>query len=118
WYYRGSLNNPNGNITYVPFGMRYGDQSDQVDDLYPGDVDGDGKADFRVQRRADISVATSNTPAIFYTLSTSTGQVTYDYFGWASDRTIPGDYDGDGKTDIAIARGFNITPNTTTWYIR
>lgn len=30
----------------------------------------------------------------------------------------PVDYDGDGKTDMAIARGFNITPNTTTWYIR
>ena len=118
WFYRGSLNNPNGNITYVPFGMRYGDQADQVDDLYPGDFDGDGKADFRVQRRIDTSVPTSNTPGMFYTLSSSTGQITYDYFGWASDRTIPGDYDGDGKTDIAIARGFNITPNVTTWYIR
>jgi len=118
WYYQGSLNNPNGNLTVLPFGMRYGDQSDQVDDLYPGDVDGDGKADFRVQRRADTTIVTSSTQAIFYTLSTSTGQVTTDYFGWASDRTIPGDYDGDGKIDIAIARGFNMAPSTTTWYIR
>ena len=118
WFYRGSLNNPTGAVTYVPWGMRYGDQSDQEDDLYPGDFDGDGKADFRVQRRVDTSVGTSNTPGIFYTLSSSTGQVTYDYFGWASDRSIPGDYDGDGKTDIAIARGFNITPNVTTWFIR
>ncbi|HKP68357.1 MAG TPA: hypothetical protein VJV05_03670 [Pyrinomonadaceae bacterium] len=119
WYYRGSFNNPNGNLTVVPWGMRYGDQADQADDLYPGDFDGDGKADFRVQRRADISVPTSNTPAIFYTL-TAAGKVSYDYFGWASDRSIPGDYDGDGKTDIAISRGFNMScaACVTTWYIR
>jgi len=118
WFYRASFNNPNGNVTYVPFGMRYGDQADQADDLYPGDFDGDGKADFRVQRRVDITNPSFDIPAIFYTLSSSTGQVTYDYFGWASDRTIPGDYDGDGKTDIAIARGFNQAPSTTTWFIR
>lgn len=118
WFYQASFNNPNNNITYFPFGMRYGTQSDQVDDLYPGDVDGDGKADFRIQRRADTTVPSSNTPAVFYTYTTSNGKVSYDYFGWASDRTIPGDYDGDGKTDLAIARGFNFTPGTTIWYIR
>ena len=117
WFYRGSFNNPNGSIAYVPFGMRYGDQADQVDDLYPGDFDGDGRADFRIQRRVDTSIPTSNTPAIFYTL-TATGNLSYDYFGLAGDRTIPGDYDGDGKTDLAIARGFNMAPSTTTWYIR
>ena len=117
WIYRGSSNNPNDNLTYVDFGFRYGTQSDQVDDLHPGDFDGDGRADFRIQRRADITVATSNTPAIFYTL-TQTGQLTYDYFGISSDRTIPGDYDGDGKTDLAISRGFNFTPGNTIWYIR
>ena len=119
WYYRGSFNNPNGNLTVVPWGMRYGDQADQTDDVYPGDFDGDGKADFRVQRRADITVPTSSTQAIWYTL-TATGNVSIDYFGWSSDRGIPGDYDGDGKTDMAISRGFNITCNgcVTIWYIR
>jgi hypothetical protein len=117
WFYRGSFNNPNGNVTYVPFGMRYGDQADQVDKPVPGDFDGDGKADFRVRRRADTSVVTLSTPAISYTL-TATGNLAIDYFGWAGDRSIPGDYDGDGKTDEAIARGFNSAPSTTTWYIR
>lgn len=117
WFYRGSFNNPNGNITYVPFGMRYGDQADQVDKPIIGDVDGDGKADFRVQRRADITIGTLNQPGIIYTL-TATGNLSYDYFGQAGDRTLPGDYDGDGKTDIALARGFNISPGVTTWYIR
>lgn len=117
WYYRGTLNNPNGNITYVPWGMRYGTQADQVDDPYPGDFDGDGKGDFRVQRRSDISLPTSNQPAIFYTM-TSAGVASVDYFGINSDRILPGDYDGDGKTDLAVARGFNVNPGNTTWYIR
>jgi len=121
WIYRGSLNNPSGNLTYVPFGMRYGDQAaNQTDDIYPGDFDGDGRADFRIQRAIDLTSQTGSTPAVFYTMNSVTGKISYDYFGWASDRTIPGDYDGDGKTDIAISRGFNITCAScvTTWYIR
>ena len=117
WFYLASSNNPNNNITYVPWGMRYGTQSDQVDEPYPGDFDGDGKADFRVQRRADTSVTSSSTPAIFYTL-TATGQFSYDYWGWAGDRMVPGDYDGDGKTDLAVSRGFDSTPSNTIWHIR
>jgi uncharacterized delta-60 repeat protein len=117
WYYLGSLSNPNNNITYVPWGMRYGTQADQVDEPYPGDFDGDGKADFTIQRRVDITAASSNVPGVFYIL-TASGSVSYNYFGWASDRTLPGDYDGDGKTDIALARGFNVSPGNTTWNIR
>jgi uncharacterized delta-60 repeat protein len=117
WFYLGSLNNPNNNITYVPWGIRYGTQSDQVDEPYPGDFDGDGRADFRIQRRADTTIATSATPAIFHTL-TASGNISYEYFGLASDRIVPGDYDGDGKTDLCVARGFNTNPGNTTWYIR
>ncbi|PYS99867.1 MAG: hypothetical protein DMF63_10190 [Acidobacteria bacterium] len=117
WFYRGSFNNPNGNITYIPFGMRYGDQADQADRPVIGDFDGDGKADFRIRRRADMTVATSNTQAIWYTL-TASGTWSVDYFGWNADRSLAGDYDGDGKTDMAIARNFNIGVIPATWYIR
>ena len=117
WIYQGSFNNPKGNQTYVPFGMRYGTQADQVDKFIFGDFDGDGKADFRVKRRLDMTNASSNIPAVDYTL-TSKGILSLDYFGWNSDRSNAGDYDGDGKTDLALARGFNITPNNTTWFIR
>jgi hypothetical protein len=117
WFVRKSGNNPHGDITYLPWGMRYGTQSDQVDEPYPGDFDGDGKADFTLQRRADISVVSSNTPGMFYIL-TSSGQLRFEYFGLFADRILPGDYDGDGKTDIALARGFNVSPGNTTWYIR
>jgi hypothetical protein len=112
WCYIGSLNNPQQTRTCVPWGARYGTQSDQVDDPYPGDFDGDGKADFRVQRRTDTTNG-GTTPAIFYTL-TATGAISYDYFGLSADRIIPGDYDGDGKTDICVARGFNIGTNPPT----
>lgn len=116
FFYRGSLNNPNGNITYVPWGMRYGSQGSQVDDPYTGDFDGDGKADFGVQRHAD-GVGSTNGPAVFWIL-TASGQTNVEYFGLKDDRVVPGDYDGDGKTDFAVARGFNISPGNTTWYIR
>jgi len=119
WIYRGSLNNPNGNLTYVPWGMRYGDQFDQKDRAYPGDFDGDGRADFRAVRRADTSIVTLSTPAIIYTL-TASGNFSQEYFGLAGDRHLPGDYDGDGKTDIAIVRGHNIGCSgcVTTWFMR
>jgi uncharacterized delta-60 repeat protein len=117
WFYMGSLNNPNNAITYVPFGTRYGSQGDQVDKTIIGDFDGDGKADFRVDRRLDTTVSTLSTPNIIYT-QTAKGAISYDYFGWAGDRVLPGDYDGDGKTDMAITRGFNIAPHATTWFIR
>jgi spore coat protein A, manganese oxidase len=117
WFVKYSANNEHGNITYIPWGMRYGSQADQVDEPYPGDFDGDGRADFTVQRRVDISVVSSATPGMFIT-QTAAGDIRYQYFGHASDRILPGDYDGDGKTDIAVARGFNINPGQTTWYIR
>ncbi len=115
--YRGSLNNPAGNITYVPWGMRYGSQSEQADDHYMGDCDAEGRADFAVQRHLDITATSSNTPAEFHIL-TATGNYSIQYFGWKSDRVVPGDYDGDGKTDLCVVRGFNISPSQITWYIR
>jgi hypothetical protein len=91
WYYRGSLNNPSGNVTFIPWGVG-------GDFPAPGDYDGDGKNDFNVQRNG------GNGQAAFW-LAKSTGGTSVTYFGLPTDVIVPGDYDGDGKTDIAVVRG-------------
>lgn len=92
WYYRGSLNNPGGNITFIQWGQN-------GDFPAPGDYDGDGRADACVQRSG------GGGSGIFYTRLANGVTLTPEYFGTASDVIVPGDYDGDGITDIAIYRG-------------
>jgi Lamin Tail Domain/FG-GAP-like repeat len=102
FYYRGSLNNPNGNITYVPFGP--GQTL-----AYPGDFDGDGKFDFCVR---DLPVLTT-APATFSLLKSGGGTEVFPW-GQSGDSLIPGDYDGDGKTDFAVTRTIS---GQKTWFI-
>jgi hypothetical protein len=102
FYYRGSLNNPSGNITYVPFGPG------QVL-AYPGDFDGDGKFDFCVR---DLPVATT-APATFSLLKSGGGTEVFPW-GQSGDSLIPGDYDGDGKTDFTVTRTIS---GQKTWFI-
>ena len=88
FYYLGSLNNPNKNITFLPFGTT-GDKPVR------GDFDGDGKLDLAVFRPSS---------GTFYIRSSSDGSVRYVNFGLATDKMVLADYDGDSKTDIAIYR--------------
>jgi len=101
WYYRGSLNNPSGSITFVPWGVN-------GDFVAPGDYDGDGRADFAIQRN------NGGGQGIFW-LNQTTDGVTFHVFGTPSDVIVPGDYDGDGKTDIAVIRG---AAGQIVWYVR
>ncbi len=87
FFYRGSLNNPNGNITYIPWGI-------EGDKVARGDFDGDGKLDMAVFRPSD---------KVWY-IRGSGGQISYFQFGLATDKLVSGDFDGDKKTDIAIFR--------------
>lgn len=95
FYYRGSLNNLNGNITYVPWGTA-GDKPVR------GDFDGDGKQDAAVFRPSN------NT---WYIRNSANGSIRYDSWGIATDKFVCADYDGDAKTDLAVFRN-------GVWYIK
>lgn len=96
FYYRGSLNNPSGNVTFIPWG--FGVEGDFFP--YVGDMDGDGKNDFMIQRSNPVTPAQGQ----FVLLRSSDFGVEFINWGNSSDFLIPGDYDGDGKTDIMVRR--------------
>lgn len=100
WFYRGSQNNPGGNVTYIPWGIN-------GDFPAPGDYDGDGRSDFAVQRNVGGQ-------GVFYLLQTTAGFGVLQ-FGLPADVIVPGDYDGDGRTDLAVVRS---SGGQVNWYVR
>ena len=74
----------------------------ETDHVLPADFDGDGKTDFTVVRFVDNK-------RVWYWVESSTGEVRVRQFGQSIlnvsiDNSALGDYDGDGKTDLAIWR--------------
>jgi len=68
-----------------------------------GDVDGDGKA--------DVVWRPSN--GIWFIIPSSSPNTSIlQQWGTSGDIPVPGDYDGDGKTDFAVSR-----PSSGTWSI-
>jgi hypothetical protein len=88
WYYRTTAGGP---VTFINWGQN-------GDFPAPGDYDGNGSADFVVQRNG------GGGQAAFWRLF-STGATDVVIFGTPTDVIVPGDYDGDGKTDLATIRG-------------
>ncbi len=78
---------------------------------YPSDFDGDGQAD------PTLLYLDQNTGQAYWDIYRSTNH-SYYTIPWGSfqtaniERLVPGDYDGDGKTDVAVFRGA-----TGVWYI-
>jgi hypothetical protein len=76
--------------------------------LAPADYTGDGKADF-------VAVRQNVNPLVWYILDPATNTSTATQFGFGQrqggsrDQPIRGDYDGDGRQDIAVYRKSNHT---------
>ena len=109
FYYRGSNANPNGNITYIPWG--FGETFDFF--VNPGDFDGDGKYDFCIQR----SDPTATGAGQFVLLRSDDGGVEYVNWGKNTDIIVPGDYDGDGKFDFMVSRTETIGTSGRSYYL-
>jgi hypothetical protein len=83
----------------------------------PGDYDGDGKTDQAIWRPYDTSSpgCSPSAPCIGYwwrRSSATGGSLPVFQYGEAGDVPVPADYDGDGKTDMAVWR-----PSTGQWCI-
>jgi hypothetical protein len=100
----------NGSITQIP---AYGLSSDFI---VPGDYDGDGRDDIAVSRNADFGAGIHK---YFFILQSNGGGSPYVPVQWGipGDLICQGDYDGDGKTDIAIWRS-NPDPTQNYFWVR
>ncbi|MEO8072867.1 MAG: VCBS repeat-containing protein [Acidobacteriota bacterium] len=76
-----------------------------------GDFDGDRMNDFGIVRPNDVS--TGNTANRWYILESDFNytRILSAAFGIKTDKLVPGDYDGDAKSDIAVWR-----PSDGIWY--
>ncbi len=101
FFYRGSANNPNRQITFVPFGT--GNARPLV-----GDFDGDEKNDFCLH-------INNGGAGRFVLLRAADLGVEYIDWGLPTDTLVPGDFDGDGKDDFTVVRQEN---GQLSWYIR
>jgi subtilisin family serine protease len=84
----------------VDQGLRYA--------VRPFDLDGDGRTDFALYR-PDSNGAGQGT---WYILNTNGGTNAQQLFGLSTDLPVPGDYNGDGVSEIAVFRG-----SEGAWYI-
>lgn len=94
--------NPSGSATaFAPqgfYGVQFGLATDKP---APADYDGDGKTDIAVFRENTGNPDRS----FFYILNSTNNTVRAEQFGREGDNpTVTGDWDGDGKADLAVYR--------------
>ena len=94
------------------YGFQFGQAGDQI---VPADYDGDGKADIAVFRE---TVPGAGDKAFFYILNSSDNSFRPVQFGTQNDVPVVGDWDGDGKADLAVYRGPAIAGGQSRFYYR
>ncbi|HLM61389.1 MAG TPA: FG-GAP-like repeat-containing protein [Pyrinomonadaceae bacterium] len=108
----------NGNWYILPsqtnafYGFPFGQSGDQI---APADYDGDGKTDVAVFRD---SVTGAGNFAYFYILNSSDGSFRAEQFGATRDVQMAGDWDGDGKADLAVYRAATTLGGQSFFYYR
>ncbi len=107
YFFKGTDNNPDGNITYVPWG------NNVASDVFPnrGDFDGDGKLDFCIQRVRPEQPGQGQ----FVLLRSSDSGIEYVNWDTSSALIVPGDYDGDGKDDFMTVR---VVSSNVVWSLK
>jgi hypothetical protein len=111
FYYKASSGQFTGQTVFTRWGQN-------GDTPVPGDFNGDGKADFCV-RHPNPPANTQNLFLIHP--GTGGGDVQnpandfYIVYGVPTDKVMPGDYDGDGITDIALVRNVG---GIWYWFVR
>ncbi|MEZ5426646.1 MAG: VCBS repeat-containing protein [Pyrinomonadaceae bacterium] len=111
-----------GEFDYNQFGLRAGTSRTFngvfiLDTVLPADYDGDGKADIAI---FDGNRASASQPEThFYIINSSDGSLRIEQFGTRGDNaSIMGDYDGDGKADLAVWRQGATTGAQSTFYVK
>jgi hypothetical protein len=79
-----------------------------------GDYDGDGRTDLAVYRPVRNPQSPTDDTGYWYILLSSTSYTSYiaKQWGISTDIPVPGDYDGDGRSELAVYR-----PSIGMWYL-
>jgi len=108
----------NGNWYILPsqnnafYGFPFGQAGDRI---APADYDGDGKTDIAVFR--DVVPGAGNF-AYFYILNSADNSFRPVQFGATGDIPVSGDWDGDGKADLAVYRDGSLAGGQSYFYYR
>ncbi len=108
----------NGNWYILPsqtngfYGFPFGQNGDQI---APADYDGDGKTDVAVFRD---TVPGAGNFAYFYILNSSDNSFRAVQFGATGDVPMAGDWDGDGRGDLAVYRAAATAGGQSFFYYR
>ena len=88
------LNSSNSAVVVTAWGIT-------TDLVVTGDYDNDGRTDYAVVREG----ATPTSNLVWYIINSATGTISVSTWGLTgTDINVQNDYDGDGKTDIAVWR--------------